>query len=138
MVGIPIGRYWQISTNLHLYVEHLDMLLNRIKGYPNPNLWVTLKDEQDYGATQPLVTYPEAFDNELMETVDWIDRLHNDEEIYTGNISNGFLREVVLPMALAHWMYKKKDFNGALAAIEAVIAEDWRKAGIEWIKRRMS
>jgi thymidylate synthase len=135
MIGIDVGRYWQISTNLHLYVEHLDMLQKRLKTIDS-NLYVALKDTWDYEITQPLIKYPIVFDTELMETMEWIDGIHGDEEIYTGNISNPFLGQVVLPMAQAHHLYKKKDFNGALEAMEEVIAEDWRKAGTEWIQRR--
>jgi thymidylate synthase len=137
MIGIDVGRYWQISTNLHLYVEHLDMLQKRLKPTVNSNLYVALKSPWDYEITQPLVKYPIVFDTELMETMTWIDRLQCDEEIYTGNISNPFLGQVVLPMAEAHYLYKKKDFNGALEEMENVIAEDWRKAGTEWIQRKI-
>jgi thymidylate synthase len=135
-IGKEMGRYWQISTNLHLYVEHLGMLQKRLKPTINSNLYVALKNSWDYEETQPLVTYPETFDQELIETMTWIDRLHGDEEVYSGNISDPFLGKVVLPMAEAHYLYKKKDFNGALDMMGNVIAEDWRKAGTEWIERR--
>jgi thymidylate synthase len=136
MVGVEVGRYWQISTNLHFYTEHLAMLQKRIGS--TGNLYVALKNGWDYEGTQPLIKYPESFDNELEETMQWIEDIHKDEEAYSGNITNPFLAQVVLPMAEAHYLYKKKDIGGALEKIEEVIAEDWRKAGTEWIRRRMS
>jgi thymidylate synthase len=136
MIGIDMGRYWQISTNLHLYVEHLDMLQKRLKPTVNSNLYVTLKDTLEYEQTEPLMAYPEVFDTELRETMQWIDEIHEGKEAYEGEITNPFLGQVVLPMAEAHYLYKKKDFNGALDKMEEVIAEDWRKAGTEWLCRR--
>jgi hypothetical protein len=141
MLGIEMGRYWQISTNLHLYIEHLDMLQRRLSYMhtrPHPNLWVALKDGIEYEQTRPLITYPEVFDEELSEIMDWIDIMHRGEEVYSGNISNPFLGKTVLPMAYAHYLYKKKDSAGALEQMEEVYAEDWKRAGIEWIKRRIS
>jgi thymidylate synthase len=136
MIGIDVGRYWQISTNLHLYVEHLDMLQKRLKPTVNSNLYVALKNSWDYEQTQPLVSYPETFDKELQETMQWIDGIHEGKEAYSGMISDPFLGQVVLPMAEAHYLYKKKDIPGALDMMESVIAADWRKAGTEWIQRR--
>jgi hypothetical protein len=134
MLGIGVGVYWQISTNLHLYIDHLSMLQKRIR--PSEDLYVALRNTFDYEGTQSLIEYPETFDEELQETMAWVDKIHGNGEIYSGNISNSFLGQVVLPMAQAHYLYKKKEIAGALEVMEKVIAEDWRKAGTEWIKRR--
>jgi thymidylate synthase len=134
MLGINIGRYWQISTNLHLYIDHVEMLQKRIR--PHESLYVTLKSVWDYEKTQPLITYPKTFDDELYETMGWLERLHAGEEVYSGNISDPFLGRVVLPMAQAHYLYKKKNIAAALLVMKEVIAEDWQKAGTEWIKRK--
>jgi thymidylate synthase len=136
MVGVEMGRYWQISTNLHFYQEHLDMLSKRVHQTPRNNLFVALKSPDEYEQTQPLIEYPELFDKELRDTMQWIEELHEGKEVYNGDISNSFLGQVVLPMAEAHYLYKKKDFSGALDKMEEVIAEDWRRAGIGWIARR--
>jgi thymidylate synthase len=136
MVGVEIGRYWQISTNLHFYTEHLAMLQKRIG--PTGNLYVALKNGWEYEPTISLIENPEAFDAELYETMDWIDDIHLGKEAYEGNITNTFLGRVVLPMAQAHYLYKKKNIPEALVVMEDVIAEDWKRAGMEWIKRRMS
>jgi hypothetical protein len=140
MIGIEMGHYWQISTNMHLYTHHQDMLFDRqLKaGLKHLNLYTALRDLGDYGPTIPLVKYPESFDNEILETVEMIENINEDQEIYDGNLSQPFLRDVVLPMAQAHRWYKKRCMAEAFVEMERVIAEDWKRAGIEWIKRRTS
>jgi thymidylate synthase len=131
---IEMGEYWQISTNLHLYDEHHKILLDRTG---ETNLFVALKTSNGYESTLPLMSDHLHFDEDLNDTMDYIDAMHNHKEGYIGNISNLFLREVVIPMATAHWMYKAKNWEEAFEAIDAVKAEDWRRAGEEWLKRRL-
>ena len=133
-IGVEVGRYHQISTNLHLYQAHINMMEKRFK---DPiSFSHSLKDTYTYGSTQPLVTVPLQFDNDLQNIMSSIEQLHTDGETSFGRIQNGFLREVVVPMALAHHYYKKKNQQGAYEAIETVIAEDWRTAGRQWLDRR--
>jgi thymidylate synthase len=135
MVGVKMGEYWQVTTNLHLYQEHIEMLGNCIE--LGKDLHVALKDLGDYEGTVPLITHPECFDEELGDIMQMIEDVNKDLEVYDGNIANLFLCKVVLPMAQAHRLYKKKDPEPALIKMERVIAADWKRAGIEWIKRRV-
>src|SRR5262249_2423477 len=139
MIGVKLGEYWQITTNLHLYAKHSEMLQNRaIKlGQPRP-LFIVLKDLGNYESTTPLMKYPESFDNELEETIQMIADINCDVEVYDGNLTQPFLRDVVLPMAKAHRHYKNGAIAEAFAEMERVIAADWKKAGIEWLNRRTS
>jgi thymidylate synthase len=124
MIDIKMGSYWQVSTNLHLYRKHWDKASSDVF-------------LEDYERTEPLIKYPKTFDEELNETMLYIDEMHEYREGYMGNISNPFLSEVVIPMATAHWMYKARNFKEALDAIDSVRAEDWRRAGKEWLERRI-
>jgi hypothetical protein len=141
-IGVEIGRYWQISTNLHMYMSHIEMMKKRLDDVrKEPYLANHLMDARGWGnykknETQPLITDPLSFDSDLLETMMCIDRLHENLGYHTENISNTFLRHVVLPMAVAHQCYKNKDELGAYTNIEAVTAEDWRTAGKEWLDRR--
>jgi hypothetical protein len=132
-IGVLIGQYWQISNNLHLYIElHKDLCERSIRQHA----------VERYEPTAPLIEYPKEFDNELYEIMQYIDIIHNmdainsEGEFYTGNISNTFLRDVVIPMAIAHRQYKLKDIARALATVETVKAEDWKTAGKQWLERR--
>jgi hypothetical protein len=134
MIGVKQGEYWQVTTNLHLYQEHIEKMHDRIE--LGRDLHVALKDLGDYEDTIPLVKYPESFDNELLETVNMIEDINKDLEIYDGDLTQPFLRDVVLPMAKAHRHYKNKNITEAFVEADKVIAADWRRAGLEWIKRR--
>jgi hypothetical protein len=135
MIGIKMGQYWQISTNLHLYDNHLEMFLKRM--LPETNFYIALKSSF-YETSIPLIVHPESFDEELLETMQMIEDINKDLKIFDDNLSQPFLRDVVLPMARAHQHYKNRHMAEALVEMENVIAEDWKKAGTEWIKRRTS
>ena len=145
MIGVRIGEYWQISNNLHLYQDHIKMLMKRMSLYNKDEdisgwdrgLYVALKTSF-YEETMPLVEFPETFDEDLFDTMVMIDLINRDETVYDGNIGNPFLRNVVLPMARAYRFYKTRNTAQALIEIENVVANDWRRAGKEWIKRRTS
>jgi thymidylate synthase len=131
--GIQMGEYWQVSTNLHMYVEHYKKLSARLG---NGGRLEDYFEVESYGLTQPLMVFPNYFDADLSDTMIYISDLHAGREGYSGNISNPFLREVVIPMATAHQMYKLRDVDRAFEAIGQVTAADWKQAGTEWLERR--
>ena len=138
-VGVVMGEYWQVSTNLHFYKDHYEMLQKRADKSEQVRSmeWHLADITGMYGPTMPLMEYPEQFDTDLGETMAWLDEVHRGgEDIYTGDIANPFLRDVVIPMARAHHLYKKKCWTWAAEEIESVKAEDWKQAGKEWLERR--
>jgi hypothetical protein len=135
-LGREIGEYWQISTNLHLYQDHIKMMDKRI-GAEGGELCDHLRSDNVYERTQLLMTHPLVFDKELNETMGWIDDIHQNKEIYRDNISNRFLCDVVLPMASAHQCYKNKDYDNAYNHMALVTAGDWHTAGRQWLDRRI-
>jgi Thymidylate synthase len=141
MIGIEIGSYWQVTTNLHLYQHHIDMFRKRIFNDHDITIAVNIPYHlidgiRAYEQTQPLIQYPETFDNDLEDTMAYIDALHMNEKCYDGNIANPFLRDTVIPMATTHRLYKNKQMDDALEEIKKVSAPDWRTAGEEWLLRR--
>ena len=131
---VDVGGYWQVSTNLHLYEEHIKMFQER--GTVTTALDLVLEDKSDYGITEPLVKYPLQFDEELYETMDVLDKIQKYQEFIIGDISNTFLSETVIPMAQAHAAYKGKNMNIAWDYVSLVKANDWQRAGREWLERR--
>ena len=90
-----------------------------------------------YGTTLPLIMYPNQFDGELFEVMSFIIRMQQGDLPYDDQgISNHFLRDVVLPMAYAHACYKNKDIEEAIDQVNTVMADDWKRAGKEWLERR--
>ena len=134
-IGVEIGEYWQVTANLHLYQDHIRLFSKRIQAPSEECLDYHLQDTNGrYEPTLPLMMYPLTFDEELEELMVYIDSINQGEDYYVGNISNPFLRTAA-QMAYAHWAYKKVHREAALSAIEEVEAEDWRRAGKEWLER---
>jgi hypothetical protein len=136
MIGVKIGTYYQITTNLHLYEDHLIELNERID--KETSLTVSLQEQQlEYGKAIPLMENPEFFNEDLFETMFWIDGVHRNEEAYSGNIASPFLGDIVLPMAIAHQHFKNKRYTEAMESMDDVIESDWKQAGTEWLQRRI-
>jgi thymidylate synthase len=132
-LGIEMGTYWQISNNLHVYMKlHGELCKQIVNQY---------SVDQYNSVIVPLMEYPKVFDDELLEVMHYLDILNNttiihESEVYSGNISNIFLREVVTPMAIAHRFYRLKNMAKAFEVIDTVVAEDWKIAGKQWLERR--
>jgi thymidylate synthase len=132
-VGIEIGEYWQITTNLHMYLDIYRTLCKRAEG-GEP---LDQHQPEKYGTTVPLMEYPHTFDEELLKVMSFIDNMHEGKlEVYDGSISNTFLSQVVMRMAMAHFLYKNNKMIDALDIIDTVVAKDWKRAGKEWLERR--
>jgi len=133
-IGIGVGEYWQISTNLHMYVDEYEKLCKRGNSKPLDQMLV---DNSEYGDTQPLIDDRLTFDDEQRDTITIIDEIHKgSNDIDARHITNSFLRGTVIPMALAYRCFRQKDITGAIEAMEPVIADDWHLAGCEWLERR--
>src|SRR6516162_3106441 len=98
-VGLPMGGYWQITNNLHMYIDMYDKMMQR----------GNLEDiePEEYKTTMPLIRYPNQFDEELMDVMKYIDNLQEGNYIDPQNFSNPFLAQVAR-MAIAHSLYKNK------------------------------
>jgi hypothetical protein len=128
-VGVPVGNYWQVTNNLHMYLDVYDGMCKRGK--------LENSEPEVYGTTLPLIMYPNQFDGELFEVMSFIIRMQQGDLPYDDQgISNHFLRDVVLPMAYAHACYKNKDIEEAIDQVNTVMADDWKRAGKEWLERR--
>ena len=125
-IGVELGEYWQVTNNLHMYSD----VWEKHPGFNDVN-------PEEYGTTMPLIENPLKFDEDLAIVMRIIDELHNETfEVDLGFVHNPFLRDVVLPMATAHQAYKNKDFEKAFEYMDVVAADDWKRAGREWLERR--
>jgi thymidylate synthase len=122
-IGVPIGQYWQISTNLHAYLDTLE----KAKDVVNYELGVT---PYAMGAVEP---YPIV--NTPIET--WFAEL--DMFMGEGSVigyTDPFFKRVAVPMLNSWSAWKAKNKTGALEYANSIIASDWKKACVEWLERR--
>lgn len=130
-VGLPVGRYTQISNNLHAYEATMPGAEALVPS-ENPNPYM-FQDRPDTSVELfPLDVGP-GHDDDLVNS---INALLDDD----GPVRHPFLREVVLPMTLAHKAWSKgrgeARYFAAAEHLSRVAAPDWRRAGREWIARR--
>lgn len=133
-IGVPVGRYWQVSNNFHAYKATFDPLQDlAVEGLTWPygvySPW-TPTDEQCQAEVKPfpLVNTP-------------INVWEIDLKLFlevgpTPGMCDPFFTRVVQPMFYAHKAFKQKDWDAAFEIIERCAASDWRKACIEWLQRR--
>lgn len=138
MAGYEMGEYWQVSNNLHFYLNHIQMLYERtgLAGDVDPLLHNHLESPEPYGKTFELIKDPSTFDDELKEAMMLIDNLHGGSEFIPYGMTNPFISDVVLLMALAHYYHKKGRKDLAIDTIDHVSAMDWHMAGRQWLERR--
>lgn len=116
MVGLPVGKYHQVSNNLHAYLEK----------FPREKLQALAEsaDALDYYGTvspRPMVTNPATFSVDLEKFL-WRPGESQD-------FGNPWFEEVANPVYRA-W------FSRSSADLTAIKAEDWALACTQWVERR--
>ena len=126
-VGVPVGRYWQISTNFHAYLNTLE----KVKPLADLSLGFT---DYEQGKVEP---YP------IVNTD--IDTWFSDLEMFMSEgaimgFRDPFFKRTAVPMLQAWQHWKNKDDpqgrDKAIMSANDILAKDWRKACIEWLERR--
>lgn len=118
---VGMGKWSHMSNNAHIYERHWK-LAAAMYGNPNPHL-----------AYEPYERYTtvkrggaELFRKECHDLVDGKEDFFEDE----------FFDGTVAPMLSAWQAYKAGDKATALYEASCIDAWDWRKATVEWYKRR--
>jgi thymidylate synthase len=121
-IGLPIGRYYQISNNLHGY----DATIN--KGTAEG------PDFYESGEVRPT---PMFNGDELGIEFDHDLAMFFDDPARAG-IRNDFLRKIACPMVMAHRAYKDGDPDAAreIIATQMPNDNDWRKGAEIWLSNR--
>jgi len=121
-IGVQVGIYSQVSSNLHIYKGLWDTKASK---YLNR----TTMHDYSYNMVSkviPLVQDTKRFDEEVCAFVENQD-YHCKER---------FLSVVAQPMCLAFRHHKERDYARALEAVSYIQADDWRHAAFNWITKR--
>lgn len=123
-IGVKLGYYWQVSTNFHSYIstfEKHESLLDRIPTspyhhgvtpFPMVNVNISIWEED-------LEIFMEAGDSVL-------------------GYRDPFFKRVAVPMMRSYKAFKEKRYQSAISILEDdCAADDWSRAGVEWIQRRV-
>lgn len=127
-VGVRIGEYRTISTNLHLYTELYDA--SRYLDIP------PYSAAYDLYSSYKVRPYPLIMDGSKYEDfLQDCERFCDNPYLYTVKYSDPFFKKVAHPMALISKMRKSKNGTG-LTYVDSIKAEDWKMAVLDWINRR--
>lgn len=122
-IGVVIGKYYQISNNLHVYTDILDKV-----GEPSPAA-------RNYPGGQSMGNDWDHWDDDLRQFMAWADA--------PGEVScyfrNHWFEATAIPLFTAHKLWKEGKRGSAIRTIvEAdTMAPDWRQAAFDWFERRM-
>lgn len=126
-IGVPIGGYWQVSTNFHGYQNTLEKHAGLFDLYPGFDAY-----ETGQVAAFPMVNTP-------------IDDWFQDLNMFMTQgpiigLQDKFFKKVAVPMFLSWNCWKDREdpsfMQKAIKNAERIVAEDWRKACVEWLERR--
>jgi hypothetical protein len=131
-IGCEVGRYWQVSFNLHAYKKVLESsrALELIQFAPQERG----DSDRDDPYANALVT-----PGPLVENATTFDAEANLFVTSSGGVlgmKERFFRRVAVPAIRAHKAHRDGDRAGAFAAAQQIEATDWRKACVEWLERR--
>jgi hypothetical protein len=140
MAGLPVGQFWQVSGNYHVYRE----LYAKKCGDIHSSYLDFYQGELDSTGTEvlvapygPLVGDPKTFDRDLALWMGVFDRTTDDMHALTRDTrANPFFTDVAWPLYFAHRAYKAGDHYLALDHAAACKAQDWALAATQWLNRR--
>lgn len=125
---LDIGYMYQISNNAHVYLD----VFNKLIGRASPE---QLMDDRYSTGIRPMPMFeaPKYIDDDIyMFLANWNQDI--DTEL---SYCNKWFSQALSPAMGALKLYKKKEYKEALTLADTIVAQDWRIACYEWIKRRM-
>jgi hypothetical protein len=129
-IGVPVGAYYQVSMNTHLYVGPHGWMLDEdaLGEKPDEDLYA------DQGCEPfPLMSLPKnRWDREMVLLVE------RGPEDCPG-LDDPFLEAVVRPLWLAWRAFKEggpERVGRAQEQLRSCAAQDWSRAAFEWLERR--
>ena len=127
MIGVDVGTYTQVSDSLHVYTDNPQWgkLREMYYNYSGIDAY-QVRDIKPY----PMVKKLEMWDVELTQFMgEW--------DVRDEDWQNPFYPEVAMPMRKAWRTYKNGDKQLAHMECNNILADDWRIACSEWIRRRI-
>lgn len=124
-VGVPVGTYYQMSNNFHMYDFNAKLADDEVTDYYNQP------------SNIPYAVYPYPIMEDGADYSTWLE----DAEMFIGEglrqgCRHPWFQQVLWPVVNAHAAFRKKDYEAALDIISQCRAGDWRIACEQWLIRR--
>jgi hypothetical protein len=156
LVGLPVGTYYQMSNNLHVYTE-FEITKRFLTKLEDGNYWFNGFHFHDEYASGLVTHKPLNADITTLTECHQLIRAardytienyksgyetfstHERENQVTGRFLNDFLHEIVVPMAAAYNEHKQGRTQEALDFLLDLseVKNDWIYAGRHWLQRRL-
>lgn len=153
MIGVPVGRYFQISGDFHAYVEspynwelYWPLLFDEdISWHEMDVAWVNNYEPNDDGGRdigiEPLVSDPETFDQDNAVFIAALRTTGSVMHLDPQRFNNDFFGNIAMPMHWSFEYYKQGQFREAINNLENFRTfrdtdNDWLMAGQAWLERR--
>lgn len=131
-IDLPIGKYWQISSNMHAYIRDLEKFKGLEEAAQDP-----------YRTTQHC---PYSNGSVVITPIMDADRKIWDEDLalwfkdpFKVALRSKFFLRTATPMLAAYRAYKEKNLEVALEIVNSQmdVQGDWTVASRQWLERRL-
>lgn len=127
----PVGRLTQVSNNYHAYIEQYQKISNLCDEVRDP-VYRMERNPYSLGSLKP-------FPLVARDPEEWLEQC---EGFVSGGMptedSEPFFYRVAEPMRRAYLAHKRHDTDEAIEILNTdCAATDWRRAGVEWLSRRL-
>lgn len=135
-IGCPVGRYWQISCNMHGYLKTVEPLMP-LADRAFPSTQTQASDPYEQGVVQPLEMFPSGTGGDFVSDL----AMFLDEGERAMGYKTKFMRRVAMPL-LRSWLAFKDSsdparFHNARKIVQVDChAKDWSLACDQWLARR--
>ncbi|MBV5296648.1 MAG: hypothetical protein JZU64_00585 [Rhodoferax sp.] len=137
-VEVEIGHYVQVSDSYHVYEEN-PLWKKYAEGSFAPIGHVCNPYDMGVSARRMFASSNDAVlaRYEMAVMVEMAERGDLEELSRAGHMAGSVLfREVAIPMLRSYLFYKFGDLETAMDVTEEILAEDWRTACHQWLRRR--
>jgi hypothetical protein len=132
-----VGTYYQISNNLHVYINRPDVKRLMSGAYAADDRYLGREYAKyplhrvDTATDAGGVTFEAAFKRDCVAVAGQV-----ADGVTALTASTPWMRRVAVPLLEAHKAYRAQDYNYAFELVERCEAWDWREAAQEWLVRR--
>lgn len=134
-IGVPVGQYWQMSQNMHIYLEKHVALLQEMASYAFPSYLYRGSDPYERGLVKPAPMFAGN-----MEKFDTDNKMFVESRGVAIGTSDHFIRKFASPILKAVQIFKTSDapkkYDAAMEEVGRIPINDWGLACIDWLKRK--
>lgn len=142
MIGCDVGKYWQITNNLHLYLDHHRKLMETMAAKAFPSRQYQNGCPYETNAVRPTKLIPRCSPADV--AIFTRDAMMAIDEGSVLGMRDWFCRRATIPMLTAIQTYKgmEADKTQRILTAQEILADnmpfesDWRAAAMEWLERR--